>query len=342
MKTYKHLWEKFISPENFDLAARKAIRSKKSKRSVKKFLAHREEYLEKLRHDLIMGTYKTSQYKTFTIFEPKKRIIYKLPLFPDHILHHALINILGPIWRNSFIRDSYACIPGRGLLGASQRTMRFMKRNNYVLQCDIRKFFPSINHAVMMDILQHKIHDRRLLRVLDEIVWSVGGDSNLPIGNLTSQWMGNVYLNELDHFVKEKLRWRDYIRYCDDFCLYGNDKAELHRAAKEIEKFINEKLNMTFSKSMVRRTRDGVSFIGYRHFKDFILIRKKTSFRLKKRILNIAKHHDFNSKSIGQLAAAFGWTKWCNCYHYKQDIYRQSIKYGAGAFIKKNFIDLGN
>lgn len=342
MKTYKHLWEKFISPENFDLAARKAIRSKKSKRSVKKFLAHREEYLEKLRHDLIMGTYKTSPYKTFTIFEPKKRIIYKLPLYPDHVLHHALINILGPIWRNSFINDSYACIPGRGLLGASQRTMRFMKRNKYVLQCDIRKFFPSINHAVMMDVLQHKIHDRRLLRVLDEIVWSVGGDTNLPIGNLTSQWMGNVYLNELDHFVKEKLRWRDYIRYCDDFCLYGNDKSELHRAAKEIENFIHEKLNMVFSKAVVRRTRDGVSFIGYRHFKDFILIRKKTSFRLKKRILNIAKHHDFNSKSIGQLAAAFGWTKWCNCYHYKQDIYHQSIKYGAGAFMKKNFIDLGN
>lgn len=340
MKTYKNLWDKFISIENFDLAVKKAIKSKKSKRSVQYFLAHRTELIEKLRDDLIRGKFKTSQYQTFTIYEPKKRVIYKLPLYPDHIVHHALINILGPIWKNSFIRDSYACIPGRGLLGASQKTMRLIKHNKYVLQCDIRKFFPSINHEIMMNIIQHKIHDRRILNLLHEIIWSVGGDTNLPIGNLTSQWMGNVYLNELDQFIKHELHWHDYIRYCDDFCLYGNNKSELHDAAIKIEDFIHKNLAMVFSKCNLRCTQDGISFIGYRHFKKFILIRKDTAKKLKNRIMNIIKHHDFNKKSIGQMAAAYGWTKWCNCFNYKYRIYKQSIGLGAGWFIKKNFFDL--
>ena len=335
MKTYKNLWDKFIAKENFDLAVKKAIKSKKSKKSVKHFLAHKDEYIEILRNNLKIGKYKTSPYKTFIIYEPKQRVIYKLPLYPDHILHHALINILGPIWQKSFINNSYACIPGRGLLGASQKTMHFIKRNKYVLQCDIRKFFPSINHEIMINIIKRKIHDRRLVKILTEIINSVGGDINLPIGNLTSQWMGNVYLNELDQFVKHNLHWRDYIRYCDDFCLYGNDKKQLHLAEREIRIFLQNHLNMVLSKSVVKRTQDGISFIGYRHFKNFILIRKNTAKRLKQRIINIIKHKDFNPKSIGQMAAMFGWTKWANCFNYKIRILKFATKHNCGWFIRK-------
>lgn len=334
MKTYKHLWEQFISQENLDLAAKKAVKSKKSKKSVKKFLAHREELLEKLRNDLIYGKYKTSRYQTFTIYEPKKRVIYKLPLYPDHIVHHALINVLGPIWQNFFIRDSYACIPGRGLLSASQKTMQFVRCNDYVLQCDIRKFFPSVNHDIMFNIIKRKIHDRRILTVLWEIISSVGNNTNLPIGNLTSQWMGNLYLNDLDVFIKQNLHWRDYIRYCDDFCLYGDDKCALRDAEYKISAFIQSKLSMKFSKCNLRRTDDGVSFIGYRHFKNFILIRKHTAQKLKRRIFNIIKYRIFNMKSVGQMAAAFGWTKWCCCFNYKTDIYKTATKYNSGFFIK--------
>lgn len=335
MKSHKNLWDEFISRENFELAAKKAIKSKKSKKSVQKFLNNKDELITKLINDLKTGKYKTSEYRTFTIFEPKQRIIYKLPLYPDHILHHALINILGPIWQSSFINDSYACIPGRGLLSASQRTMVFMRRNKYVLQCDVRKFFPSINHEIMKNIVKRKIHDRRLVRVISEVIDSVGGEKNLPIGNLTSQWMGNVYMNELDMFVKHKLRWRDYIRYCDDFCLYGNDKAQLHLMQAEIEKFLATHLDMVLSKSNVKRTEDGVSFIGYRHFKKFILIRKNTAQRLKKRIVNIIRHKDFNPKSIGQMAALYGWTKWANCFNYKMKMLKFAKKYKCAWFIKK-------
>ena len=252
-------------------------------------------------------------------------MIYKLPLYPDHIVHHAIINILGPIWHSFFIHDSYACIPGRGLLAASQKTMHMVRRNKYVLQCDIRKFFPSVNHDVMFDIIKRKIHDRKLLNILWEIISSVGGNTNLPIGNLTSQWMGNVYLNALDWFVKHKLRWRDYIRYCDDFCLYGNDKYLLHCAGRRICEFIQSKLNMVLSKMILRRTIDGVSFIGYRHFKNFILLRKYTARKLKRRILNIVRFRDKNTKTIGQLAAAYGWTKWCNCFNYKMYVFQKTL-----------------
>lgn len=318
MKTYKHLWEQFISRENFELAAKKAVRSKKSHKSVKYFLEHKDELLEKLRNDLITGKYKTSPYVTFDIYEPKKRTIYKLPLYPDHVLHHALINILGPIWQKSFIRDSFACIPGRGLLAASQRTMHFIRKNKYALQCDIRKFYPSISHDIIMKILIRKIRDRRILRVLDEIVRSVGGGYNLPIGNLTSQWLGNVYMNVLDNFVKQNLRWRHYIRYCDDFCLYGNNKCELYKMGAKIQNFVRKELGIEFSKCIVRRTYNGIGFIGYRHFRKYILVRKSTARKLKRRILNIVFHNDYGWKSVGRLAAAFGWLKWCQSFNFRK------------------------
>ena len=333
MKTHRKLWDQFISRENFDLAAKKAVKSKKSRKSVQRFLANRTELLEKLRQDVIHCKYRTSPYKTFIIREPKQRIIYNLPLYPDHILHHALINILGPIWQRLFIRDSYACIPGRGLHAASQRTMEFVRRNKYVLQCDIRKFYPSIDHKIMMDVVAEKIHDRRILRVLDEIVWSVGGNKNLPIGNLTSQWMGNVYMNKLDHFVKEKLRWHDYIRYCDDFCLYGNDKKVLKEQLKIIADFLYKELNLVLSKGTIHQTRLGVNFIGYKHFATHKKLRKWTAKKIKIRMKNIINHDDFSPHAIGQIAAAYGWAKWACSYNYRQTIY---------AFAKRKSRQMGN
>ena len=340
MKTVNHLWEQFISPENFNLAAKKAIKSKKSKMAVAKFLARKDELLDKLRRDIIAGNFKTSQYVVKTIYEPKERNIYVLPLYPDHILHHALVNVLGPIWLKTFVRDSFACIPGRGLHSASARAMDFVRRNKYVLQCDIRKFYPSIRHDVMKRILRRKISDRRILRLLDDIVDSCGDEKNVPIGNLTSQWFGNVFLNELDHFVKEKLGWRDYIRYCDDFCLFGNDKPELWRARDKILAFVQNKLQLSFSKSSIYPVTRGFDFIGYRHFNGFILLRKSAAKRIKKSVLNIARYRDFSDKSVGQLAAYHGWMKWANCYRLKrkiQDTIGREFGGAAYKFVCDNF-----
>ncbi len=340
MKTYNNLWDEFISPENFKLAAKKAIKSKKSKSAVQSFLRRSDVLLERLRADIMSGNFHTSPYVVKTIYEPKERQIYVLPLYPDHVLHHALVNILGPIWLNMFVRDSFACIPGRGLHAASQRVMHFVRKNKYVLQCDIRKFYPSISHAVMKRILRRKISDRRILKILDNIVDSCGGTRNVPIGNLTSQWFGNVFLNELDHFVKEKLHWRDYIRYCDDFCLFGDDKKKLREMRDKIQEYVNQELDLTFSKSSIYPVTRGFDFIGYRHFKKFILVRKTTAKKIRRNIVNMARHDDLSDHSIGQLAAYHGWIKWSNSYRFKRSV-QQMIdrEYGRrpGKFLSKNF-----
>lgn len=316
MKRYKHLWDEFISMENLELAAKKAVKSKKSKWTTRVFEKNKTEYLKKLQQMLINGEFNTSPYRVRKIYEPKERLIYILPLYPDHIVHHALINILGPIWQASFIRDSYACIPDKGLHKASHAVMRFIRRNKYVLQCDVRKFYPSINHQVIFDVIKKKIADSRLLAVLHNIIWSCGGETNLPIGNLTSQWMGNVYLNELDHFVKEQLHCRDYIRYCDDFCLFANDKKILHEYEKKIGRFLQEKLKLQFSKSAVYPTKRGIAFIGYRHFRKFILLRKYGAAKMRRHIMNIAIHNDTSDLAVGQLASYHGWAKWCCSYNF--------------------------
>lgn len=316
MKRYKNLWDSFVSEENLELAAKKAVQSKKSKRVTQYFLKNKQKLLAELRTSLIDGAFHTSEYKIRKIFEPKERLIYILPLYPDHVVHHALINILGPIWQKSFVHDSYACIPGKGLHKASQKIMQFVRRNKFVLQCDIRKFYPSINHDIMFNIVKRKIADEKLLAVIGDVINSCGDKTNLPIGNLTSQWMGNVYMNELDHFVKEQLKCRDYIRYCDDFCLFANDKNVLAQYLDELRVFLKNKLELDFSKSAIFPVARGVTFIGYRHFKNFILLRKYGAKKIRRRIKNIAKYNDTSDLAVGQLSAYYGWIKWCNSHNF--------------------------
>lgn len=339
MKTYKNLWQEFISIENLKLAAQKAVKSKKNKRTVREFLRNQDVLIEKLQSDLINGKFTTSKYKIRTVYEPKKRDIYILPLYPDHIVHHALINILGPIWQSTFIDDSYACIPGKGLHSASQRVMHFIRKYDFVLQCDVRKFFPSVNHQIMFDIVKRKVSDKRLLNVLHNIIFSCGVDVNLPIGNLTSQWMGNVYLNQMDHFIKETLHCRTYVRYCDDFLIFSNDKKFLHRCESRIENFISKNLNLHFSKSAVFPVKNGVCFLGYRHFKHFILMKKYGVKKLFRYITKIAKHHIRNQKSIGQLASFNGWLKWSCCFNLRFTLYKTACRICSKMeyFIRKKF-----
>lgn len=341
MKTYKNVWDEFISMENLLVAAKKAVKSKKNKKQTKRFLAHQERMLLQLQQVLKRGHFKTSGYNVFTVYEPKQRLIYELPLYPDHIVHHAIINVLGRYWQNSFVRDSYACIPGRGIHSASRQTVRFVKRNKYVLQCDIKKFYPSVNHDIVMDILKRKIKDRRMLNLLHNIVYSMPGGTNLPIGNLTSQWLGNVYMNQLDMFVKHVLHCRDYVRYSDDFCLFANDKQVLREYAKKVSDFIENKLKLRFSKCVLRPTVLGVSFIGYRHFADFVLLRRRAVVRIKKRILNIAKNRDRSKLVMFQLASTKGFLSHANVYNFKRWLLKQVSRCGNSVmteFIKRRIL----
>jgi len=324
------LWEQFISPENFALALKRAVRGKKNKRAIAQFLENADENLEQIRQLVIDGKFRTSTYRTIEITDPKRRTIYILPFAPDRIVHHALMNILGPIWEVSFITDSYACINGRGLHSASRRCMEFIRRNDYVLKCDIKKFYPSISHNIMFDIVKKSITDEKILKILHDIIYSGGDGKNLPIGNLCSQWLGNLYLHYMDVFIKQDLRVRDYIRYADDFSLFHNDKKQLNIWRDKIHAFLIRDLKLSFSKSNISRVIDGVDFVRYRHFPKFILLRRRTCKKVIRRIQKINILKTINEYEGGQIASANGWFKFANTYNLQKllkfDLLKTQIK----------------
>ena len=217
-------------------------------------------------------------------YEPKQRTIYILPFCPDRVVQHALMNILIPIWQPMFIRDSYACITGRGKHAGSRRTMEYVRRNRYCLKCDVHHFYVSVVHDILYEMIERKIKCPDTLWLIRDIVYSFPGGKNVPIGNLTSQWFGNYYLTALDRFVKEHLHVADYVRYCDDFILFGNDKKQLNEFSKAVVEFLADRLQLTLSKCDLFPVSRGVDFLGYRHFPDYILLRKSTAKRIARRL----------------------------------------------------------
>lgn len=204
MKRHGDLWNKIIDKDNLLLAFKKAKRHKSWQQKVIKVEQNLEEMIEKLRESLINGTYKTSGYRQKKIYEPKERTIYILPFYPDRIVHHAIMNILEPIWDKLFISHSYACRKNKGQHKGSIKCMEYVRKNRFCLKCDISKFYPSINHEILKRIIRKKIKCKRTIKLLDEIIDSIDSPTNVPIGNYLSQWFGNLYLNELDMFLKHE------------------------------------------------------------------------------------------------------------------------------------------
>ncbi|MDR2098433.1 MAG: reverse transcriptase/maturase family protein [Rickettsiales bacterium] len=316
-----NLWETLISPENFALAYERAIKHKKSKRAVKKFELNRAENLEAVRQLVASKKFRTARYHEKQIYEPKPRLIYILPFNPDRIVQHALMNVLIPIWEKRFIEESYACRTGRGMHSGSRKTMEFVRRNKYCLKCDISKFYPSINHDVLMGMIARKVKDPDVMWLVENIVRSFPGGKNAPIGNFCSQWFGNLYLNELDHFVKSELKIRDYVRYCDDFCLYHDDKRVLASAAARLRDYLSSSLKLTFSKCDLFPVRHGVDFLGYRHFDNYILLRKSTAKRVMRRLDRLpemfARGRITFSHYQSSVGSTKGWLQWANTFNLK-------------------------
>lgn len=324
MKKYGNLFNKIVDIDNLYLAYRKARKGKEWQHTVQDFEKNLDDNLKIIQSMLINKTYKTSKYTTKVIYEPKQRIIYKVPFAPDRIIQHAVMNVLEPIWESFFINDSYACRQNKGIHAGSKRTMRFVRRNDYCLKCDISKFYPSINHNILYKIIEHKIKDKDVLWLLHEIIYSIGGETNVPIGNYTSQWFGNLYMNEVDQRVKHMYKITDYIRYCDDFLLFSNDKKQLNNILKDMESYINIELKLKLSKKDIFPTSRGVDFLGYRHFKGYILVRKSTAKRVKKRIAKLPKQYKKGKITKEQykssLASTLGWLKWANSYNLRKSL----------------------
>ena len=285
MKRYGDLWSGLVSFRNLTIAAENASRGKRGQSNVARFLFDRERLLIQLQSELVSHTYQPGAYRTFEIFEPKRRMISAAP-FRDRIVHHAICNILEPIFERSFIHDSYACRKNKGTHAAIDRFQYFAKRHRYVLKCDLRKFFPTVDHSILKGAIRRKIKDVELLWLTDLLIdhsnpqepvdgFFPGDDlftcedrrRGLPIGNQTSQFFANVLLNPFDHFVLEQLAPAGYLRYVDDFAIFGDDSKVLAEYRERCRKFLeSQRLRLHANKCVISRTTQGTTFLGFRIF----------------------------------------------------------------------------
>lgn len=289
MQTYKNLFEEISSFKNLHLAYLKARSCKRYRGYILEFSFNLESELLNLEEELLTQTYKHGKYREFTVKDSKKRKIKAAP-FRDRIVHHALCNIIEPIFDRGFIYDNYACRKGKGTHRAIKRLQKFLrnKDNLYCLQCDISKYFDNVNHQIILEIVQKKIADQKTMWLIKEILESTFEKQpgiGIPIGNLTSQLFANIYLNELDQFVKQELREKYYLRYMDDFLILGKEKLDLWQDLKEIGEFLKDNLHLELHPKKVKifPVKGGIDFLGYLIFKDYRFLRKSTVKRFVKR-----------------------------------------------------------
>ena len=285
MKRHGNLYHQIYDIENLRVAYENAKRGKTRTQQVIKVDENPNCYLLKIQQLLEDEAFVNGKYTTFELVERgKHRVIHALPFFPDRIIHHAIVQIIGPIWIKAFIRDSYSSIPGRGIHDGVRRIKRIMPncKGWYALKCDIKKFYPSIDHDALKTAVRAKIKDPSLLKILDTIIDSEEG---VPIGNYLSQYFGNVIFNSFDHWIKEDQGVKYYFRYCDDFVILAPSKERLHLLKKEIESYLKQlKLTLKENWQIFPIDSRGVDFMGYRFWCDKTLVRKATIQRFKERL----------------------------------------------------------
>lgn len=302
MKILNHKFEDIICIENLLLAYQEFAKGKKSRIDVLEFSFNLMGNLIELRDDLVNHTYKHGSYQEFKINDPKPRLIHKATV-RDRILHRAVYIILYSFFDKKFILDSYSCRNNKGTHKAIEKFSKFshkVSKNNtkqcWVLKCDIKKFFASVDQNILLKILEKYIDDTNTINLLKEIIFSFepGG---LPLGNLTSQLFANVYLNEFDQYVKYKLKIKYYIRYADDFVIFSQDKNYLRSLIPLINNFLQNVLGLALHKDKVfiENLKQGIDFLGWVNFFDFRVLRKGTKKRVFKKINEITKLEVINS-----------------------------------------------
>lgn len=320
MKRIGNLYSQICDMQNLILAERKARRGKASQYGVKVFDRNPEINLAVLQDKLISKTYRTSQYTTFKVYEPKERDVFRLPYYPDRITHHAIMNVLEPIFVSVFTTDSFSCIKKRGIHAAANAVklaLRDQPGTQYCLKLDAKKFYPSIDHDVLKSLLRHKFKDNDLLWLLDEIIDSAPG---LPIGNYLSQYLANFYLTYFDHWMNETMAVKYYFRYADDLVILSGDKNYLHRLLVLIKQYMsnNLKLQVKDNWQVFPVSARGIDFVGYVFYHTHTRLRKT----IKK---NFARM--MTKKPNPQSAAAYhGWLKHCNANHLTKTILHEHIQ----------------
>lgn len=303
MKRAGHLWETLTSFENLYVAYRKAIRGKRLRPDVARFIVNAETELLRLQTALQQKTYEPGHYRTFYVYEEKPRLISAAP-FPDRVVHHALCNVLEPVFERRFIFDLYSNRTGKGQHQAVRRAQQFARAFPYVLKCDIKKYFPSIDHAILKAELRRHVKCAETLWLAERIIdrgnpqepaleyfpgdelWTpMHRRCGLPIGNQTSQFFANLYLSPLDHFAKRTLHAPGYLRYVDDFLLFAEDKAQLWFWHDAIADFLaSYRLRLKPRGVTLFRVTDGLPFLGYRVFPSVILVTRRAILRFRRQM----------------------------------------------------------
>ena len=303
-KTVRNLWPSVVSWDNLLLAYGRCRRRKRYKRRATQFEYLALDQLLQLQEDLFTEKWRPGPYHHFHVTEPKPRLISAAP-FPDRVVHHAVVNVLEPIFEPRFIFDSYACRKGKGTHRAIARAQHYLRKFPWYLKTDIVKFFPSVDHELMLRRLSQVIADPILLRLIGRIIDSGSGihaadvsphwfpgdglldaarPKGLPIGNLTSQFFANVLLDPVDHFIKELLRVPGYVRYADDLLLFGKSKEELWQIHHELQQRLADiRLRLHQNKTHVRPSTSGVLFLGLRVWPDQIRLSQQAIKRFNRR-----------------------------------------------------------
>ena len=328
MKRIGNIFDEVISLENLRLADEKARKGKLKSYGVRVHDKNREANLLALHESLKNGTFKTSKYHIFTIYEPKERLIYRLPYYPDRILHHAIMNVLEPIWVSVFNKNTYSCIKNRGIHKCAKDVKQALKQDpdgtRYCLKIDVRKFYPSINHEILKKVVRRKIKDGRLLALLDEIIDSTDG---VPIGNYLSQYFANLFLAYFDHWLKEEKRVKYYWCYADDIVILAPNKEFLHNLLHEIRAYLRDNLKLAVKRNYQVFPVDsrGIDFLGYVFYHSHTLLRKAIKQKLCRRVAKLNKRKIAPTKEYykQQICSWWGWCKYCDSINLVNKLSKQ-------------------
>lgn len=320
MKRYNNIFPKIVEMDNLRLAYRNARKGKSYYEEVKIIDKNPDYYLEQIQQMLINGNYKTSEYVIFKKNDKgKEREIYKLPFYPDRIVHWAIMLQIEHIFMETFTDFTNASLKDRGIHRTLKQLDKALKDENnteYCLKIDVKKFFPNINHDILKSLLRKKFKDKLLLELLDEIIDSVEGNKGVPIGNYLSQYFANFYLSYFDHWLKEEKKCKYVFRYMDDIVILDGDKNFLHNLKREIDEYLKINLDLKVKENwqIFPTNVRGIDFVGYRVFRHYKLLRKSTYKRMKEKCKKLVKQDSLSFSNFCTVNSYVGWLKWCNSY----------------------------
>lgn len=327
MKRIGNLYEKIYNMDNLLLAHKNARKGKGWYEEVKMVDENTEYYLKKLQKMLINKTYKTSEYEIFIKVDgEKEREIFKLPYFPDRICQWAILQVIEPFLLKNLTSNTYSAIPNRGIhlaLSDVRKSLKDEHNTKYCLKIDVKKYYPNINQQIMISKFKKMFKDKNLLWLLEEIITST--ENGIPIGNYLSQWCGNLYLSDFDHWIKETMKIKHYFRYMDDCVFLASTKEELHDLKNKIEEYLDSKLDLKLKGNWQVFPVDsrGIDFVGYRSFRNYTLLRKSTYKNIRRKSNHIKRKLKNKQKLTYNEWCAMnsykGWLKYANCYNLERE-----------------------